>query len=83
MAILKEGQSFGDQALLKREKLRAARIVTDSYCNFGVLWAEDYMKCMMDSEKKNKDKLIEFIKEMQYFKPMSKGAISKIVHLFN
>ena len=49
----------------------------------AVISAEHYHKCLAKIEKKKRDKLIEFMIEMPYFRTFTKVAVSKLVNSFN
>ena len=49
----------------------------------AVIQAEDYHKCLAKIEKKKRDKLVEFMQSMPYFKSFTKLSISRLVNSFN
>ncbi|KAL4478319.1 hypothetical protein ABPG72_009555 [Tetrahymena utriculariae] len=57
---LGEGRVFGDLGILTK-KPRAATIVCNEDCYFGVLNVEDYSKILMDQKKKKMQKGIKFL----------------------
>ena len=50
VAFLNPGDSFGELALLNRS-LRQARITAVTPTNLGVLWGDDFEKCLSRFEK--------------------------------
>jgi hypothetical protein len=64
VAILREGSSFGELALIDRKGLRAARIVCTKKCAMGIITRGDYDKCIAKIEKKLRDTKIAFLYTM-------------------
>lgn len=57
--------------------------MADVNSKFGVIYADDYAKCLQMIEKQFKEKLIEFIKDMPQFRLLTKNAVTKIVNSLN
>ena len=49
----------------------------------AVIQEEDYNKSLAKIEKKKRDKLVEFLQSMPYFKSFTKLALNKLVNSFN
>jgi hypothetical protein len=58
VAVLKQGMSFGELALIDRKGLRAARIVCTTKCQMGIISKDDYDKCLAKIDKRQRDHLV-------------------------
>lgn len=84
VATLKAGDSFGELALIDSKKgVRAARIVCTEETAMGVIVADDYNRCLAKIEKKKRDKDIDFLLSMPYFKSMTRPNIVKLLNSMN
>lgn len=68
VAVLKEGSSFGELALIDKKGLRAARIVCTTRCSMGIISRDDYDKCLAKIDKKHRSKMVNFLEQMPQFK---------------
>ena len=64
-----QGDSFGELALMIDSKgLRQARIQCCEDCYLGVINAVDYNKGLRKIEQRKRDNLLEFLRDIPYFK---------------
>ena len=81
VVILNQGDSFGELALIdSRSGKRAARIVCTQDCYMGVIAAQDYHKTLSKIENKKRDKMIEFIRQMPYFRSLTSLKIKGLIN---
>lgn len=83
VATLAAGDHFGELALMNKKGTRTARIAADKRTVLGVLSRDVYNRVLIKIEKQRKDSLCEFVKEMPFFKSLTKAASAKIVNSLN
>lgn len=77
--MLKDGQCFGEQALINH-KPRAATIKCKTDCYLGTLYRVDYENSVGKIQRTQIEKLISFLKNIPYFANWSKTAVSKLFY---
>ena len=83
VANLAAGDHFGELALINKKGTRMARIAADRKTVLGVLNRDIFNRVLIKIEKQRKDSLCEFVKEMPFFKSLTKAASIKIVNSLN
>lgn len=83
VASLEAGIGFGELALLERRGTRNASIKAEEKCYLGVISKEDFQLSLKKIETSQKNKVMDFIGNIPYFKMLSKSAIEKIVTSLN
>lgn len=81
VAVLIEGQSFGDIALVT-ENPRNATVKCLTDCHFAVLNKDDYLRILGKITDKKISLFVEFIKNIPVFKSWSKKSIESIYCFF-
>lgn len=81
---MNEGETFGELALISVDGVRAARITTagKDLTKFGVLSHDDYNKCLRKIDKQRQLEQQEFIKNIPYFKSLTRASLVKLVRSF-
>mmetsp|Transcript_34688 Transcript_34688/g.53175 ORF Transcript_34688/g.53175 Transcript_34688/m.53175 type:complete len:408 (-) Transcript_34688:1254-2477(-) len=79
--LKKKGDSFGEQALLN-SKPRAATVKCASPCFFAVMNRQDYEKSLGKIQKKQMNKMIEFLRGCPHFRHWSRTALVKLTYYF-
>ena len=79
VAIIKEGGSFGERALLNNT-FRAASIVCKTPCMFVTLNRHDYNRILGETHKKKIREQVEFFKNFRIFKGLTSYIIEKIAY---
>jgi hypothetical protein len=83
VATLEKGDAFGELALMSKKGTRQARVTALSYCNMGVIHADDFTNCLLKLQKESKDKLVDFIQGIPFFKNISKNIMMKVTQSLN
>ena len=83
MATLKEGNSFGELALIEHDGKRHATIITENATNLIVLKRHDFNLCLKKLEQKSQDQMVEFVSQVPALSCLSRGVILKIVKSLN
>ena len=81
VAILSEGQCFGEQALINNHT-RSATIKCKTDCHIGVLKKQDYERSVGKIQKTLILKFVSFMQNCVYFANWSKTALSKLFYFF-
>eukprot|EP00347_Sterkiella_histriomuscorum_P023519 403334331 len=76
VAKLSEGKTFGELALIVH-KPRMATIKCEVNTHFAVLDKYDFQKCLGKLEKKQMNKMIDFLKNIQCFKSWTRNSVGK------
>jgi hypothetical protein len=76
---LKQGDTFGELALISVKGVRNATIIAERASCFGVLSESVYNSCLKQLEEEKIERLIEFIQSMPCFSQLTRGAVMKIV----
>jgi len=76
-----KGDSFGEQALLN-SKPRAATVKCAGPCFFAVMNRSDYEKSLGKIQKKQMNKLVEFLRGCPHFKSWTRTALVKLSYYF-
>ncbi|CDW81356.1 cyclic nucleotide-binding domain containing protein [Stylonychia lemnae] len=79
VAQLKQGQSFGELALISN-KPRAATIKCITDTHFLVLFKKDYEQILGRHEEANMNKIVLFLKSLPQFNSWMKNALSKLTY---
>ena len=83
VTILKEGNSFGELALISSQKTRQATIRCLTDCYFGVLEKGDYELSLGKIQRHNIDKMVNFLKSCPYFASWTKNSLAKLYYFFH
>lgn len=81
MAILKDGDSFGELALISL-KPRSATIRCLTNCKFAVLSKKCYEKVFLIKEKKKLTEKVGYLKDIPFLKDVTKTKLSKFTYFF-
>lgn len=81
VAVLSDGQSFGELALISN-KPRAASIKTKSNCYFAVLNKEDYQNVYGVIERNHLNKKIDLLKSWIQLRDLTRDTLSKMTYYF-
>ena len=81
VAILEDGQSFGELALLK-ESPRNATITCITECHMAVLTKLDYLRVLGKIHEKKISSFVDFLKEIPVFRSWSKRNVETLYHFF-
>lgn len=76
---LKQGDTFGELALISQRGVRNATIIAEGPSSFGVLSESVYNSCLKQLEEEKIERLIEFIQSIPCFAQLTRGAVFKIV----
>ena len=80
VVILKQGDSFGELALMDTKKgRRFARITSLERTQLGVISAENYHRCLARLEQRKRNQIENFFKDMPYFKSLDEEAMDNIL----
>ena len=77
----KAGDAFGDLALLY-DSQRAASILATRHTFFLVIYKEDYSNHIKRAEKKQKEQVVEFFKNVPLLSGLSTQSILKMTFAF-
>lgn len=81
VAILDDGKSFGDLALLK-DAPRNATISCLTDCHFATLFKDDYLRILGRIEDSKINQFTELLKQIPVFKNWGKRNIHNLYHFF-
>lgn len=80
---LKQGEGFGELALISKKGIRNARVAAESPVTLGVLKKDDYNATLVKIEKQRLEHYCSFLQSISYFKSLTKANILRIVTSIN
>ena len=81
VAVLKEGDSFGELSLIS-DKPRAATIICKEFCVFATLNKSDFTRILSKETEKSLEEKAGFLQKSPIFARMAKGYLIKLSYYF-